>query len=91
MSNNPAPDVISVRIKDACRMTGIGRSKFYELIAAGEVEIVKIGTMTLVPTDSLRKLIERGRQCDEKRACIPLGSHRRYGCCRNTLGKRDSS
>lgn len=47
-------------------MTGIGRSKFYELIAAGEVEIVKIGTMTLVPTDSLRKLIERGRQSDEK-------------------------
>ncbi|RIV80489.1 DNA-binding protein [Aurantiacibacter xanthus] len=66
MSNNPVPDAISVRIKDACRMTGIGRSKFYELIAAGEVEIVKIGAMTLVPTDSLRKLIERGRQADAK-------------------------
>ncbi|MEN7538798.1 helix-turn-helix domain-containing protein [Aurantiacibacter flavus] len=66
MSNNPAPDAISVRIKDACRMTGIGRSKFYELIATGEVEIVKIGAMTLVPTDSLRKLIERGRQGEEK-------------------------
>lgn len=66
MSNNPALDVISVRIKDACRMTGIGRSKFYELIAAGEVEIVKIGAMTLVPTDSLRKLIERGRRADAK-------------------------
>mgnify|MGYP005995767771 CR=1 FL=1 len=66
MSNNPDPDTISVRIKDACRMTGIGRSKFYELIAAGEVEIVKIGAMTLVPTDSLRMLIERGRQGEEK-------------------------
>ncbi|MHA6717835.1 helix-turn-helix domain-containing protein [Sphingomonas sp. RS6] len=66
MSNNPAPDVISVRIEDACRLTGIGRSKFYELIAVGEVEIVKIGAMTLVPADSLRKPIERGRQSDEK-------------------------
>ena len=50
---------LTVRIKEACRMTGIGRSKFYELIAAGEIEVVRIGGMTLVPLESLRSLIDR--------------------------------
>ena len=30
---------IAVRIKEACRLTGIGRSKLYELIAGGDIEI----------------------------------------------------
>lgn len=38
-------------------MTGIGRSKLYELIQAGEIEIIKIGSMTLVPVDSLQSFI----------------------------------
>lgn len=57
----PQVEPISVRIPEACRLTGIGRSKFYELIAAGEVEIVKVGAMTLVPMEALRALVERGR------------------------------
>lgn len=52
---------IAVRVKEACRLTGIGRSKLYELIADGHIEIVKVGAMTLVPLESLRGLIERGR------------------------------
>lgn len=53
---------ISVRVRDACRMTGIGRSKLYVLIAAGEIEIIKVGAVTLVPTDSLHRFIERRRK-----------------------------
>jgi len=49
---------ISVRIPEACRLTGIGRSKLYELIVAGEIEIVKIGSITLIPMASLERLIE---------------------------------
>lgn len=48
---------ITVRIQVAVRMTGIGRSKLYELIKAGDVEIVKIGTSTLVKVESLRRLL----------------------------------
>lgn len=55
---------ISVRIPDACRLTGIGRSKLYELIASGDLEVVKIGAMTLVPFESLRHLIKRARRAD---------------------------
>ena len=55
----PQMEPISVRIREACRLTGVGRSKLYELIAAGEVETVKIGRITLVPMTSLRGLITR--------------------------------
>ncbi|MDR7257218.1 excisionase family DNA binding protein [Sphingomonas sp. BE270] len=57
---------IAVRIKEACRLTGIGRSKLYELISDGHIEIVKVGVMTLVPVESLRGLIDRGRQGELK-------------------------
>lgn len=48
---------ISVRIREACRMTGIGRSKLYELIASGDIEAVKVGASTLIPTASLEAFV----------------------------------
>lgn len=65
MTLDPRPEPITVRIKEACRITGIGRSKLYELIAEGEIEIVKVGAMTLVPVDSLRFLIDSARRKGE--------------------------
>lgn len=44
----------------AVKLTGIGRSKLYELIKAGEVETTKVGTSTLVKVASLRRLTEQG-------------------------------
>jgi excisionase family DNA binding protein len=52
---------LTVRIAEACRIIGIGRSKLYELIAAGEIETMKVGAITLVPLDGLRALVDRGR------------------------------
>lgn len=52
---------ITVRIPDACRMIGFGRSKLYELIADGQVEVIKLGTVTLIPVASLKVLIDRLR------------------------------
>ena len=49
---------LTVRIREACRLTGIGRSKLYELIGAGEIEIVKVGTITLIPIQSLQRFLE---------------------------------
>ena len=56
-----APELLTVRIKEACRITGIGRSKLYELIAEGEIEIIKVGAITLVPVEVLRAFIEKAR------------------------------
>jgi len=56
----PQLEPLTVRIPEALRLTGIGRSKLYELIKSGDVETVKIGTATLVTMASLRRLVERG-------------------------------
>lgn len=58
----PPIEPISMRIPDACRYTGISRSTLYVLIAKGQVEIIKLGSSTLVITDSLRKLIAERRR-----------------------------
>jgi excisionase family DNA binding protein len=50
---------IAVRIPEACRLTGIGRSKLYELIQAGEIGTIKVGRMTLVPVNGLRDFLTR--------------------------------
>lgn len=55
---NTAFRPLAVRIREACRLTGIGRSKLYELIGAGEIEIVKVGTITLIPIHSLQSFLE---------------------------------
>jgi excisionase family DNA binding protein len=52
---------LTVRIPDAIRLTGICRSKLYELIASGDLETIKLGRSTLIPVDSLKGLIERAR------------------------------
>jgi excisionase family DNA binding protein len=52
------PMPIIVRVREASRLTGIGRSKLYELIAAGEIEIVKVGTITLIPVASLKRFLQ---------------------------------
>lgn len=51
---------------DGLRRIGIGRSKGYELVAAGELRVVKIGRRTLIAEDELqryvRKLTETGAE-----------------------------
>lgn len=53
---------ITVRLPDVIRMTGLGRSKIYELIASGDIETIKIGRCTLFPVESLHQLIENARR-----------------------------
>lgn len=56
-----SPPRLTVRIADATKMLGIGRSKLYELIGAGEVETIKLGTATLIIVESIHALVERRR------------------------------
>jgi excisionase family DNA binding protein len=53
---------IAVRIPEAIRLTGIGRSKLYELIATGDLVAVKVGRCTLIPMASLYALIQGTRK-----------------------------
>ncbi len=54
-------DRIAVRLPEACRMIGIGRSKLYELMESGEIETIKIGTSRLILVSSLRTFVEGRR------------------------------
>ncbi len=45
-------------INDAVKLFGIGRTRLYELIAAGRISAVKCGTRTLVLSASLREFID---------------------------------
>ena len=57
----PAAEPISVRIPEAVRMTGLSRSRIYELMKSGDIEFAKVGSSTLIIVASLRELIDRRR------------------------------
>jgi excisionase family DNA binding protein len=57
----PPMEPISVRVPEALRLTGLSRSRLYELLGSGEIEFVKVGASTLVLVESLRAFIERRR------------------------------
>ncbi len=61
LAQGVAGEPITVRIRRAVELTGIGRSKLYELVAAGEIDVVKVGSSTLVIFASLKAFIERRR------------------------------
>lgn len=53
---------ISVRIPTAVGMTGLSRSRIYEMIKTGELAVAKDGASTLIMMESLRLAIERRRR-----------------------------
>ena len=61
MSGQRTVEPICVRVNDAARMIGVGRTKLYELISSGELETIKIGKATRITTASLHRLVERNR------------------------------
>jgi len=50
---------ISVRIPEAVRLTGLSRSRIYELMRSGDIEYAKVGSSTLILVESLRQLIHK--------------------------------
>lgn len=49
-------DPLTVRIPTAVRITGLSRSRIYELIQTGDLETVKVGRTMLVRYQSLKAL-----------------------------------
>lgn len=62
MTAPPPVEPICVKVNDAARMIGVGRTKLYELIASGEIEVVKLGKLTRITTASLHKMVMRQRE-----------------------------
>jgi excisionase family DNA binding protein len=51
---------LTVRIATAVRITGLSRSRIYELIQSGDLETVKVGRATLIHYGSLKSLTAGG-------------------------------
>jgi excisionase family DNA binding protein len=49
---------LAYSVSEACRVSSLGRTRLYQLIAEGRLEVCKIGKRTLIPASSLRALIE---------------------------------
>ena len=59
--NTSGPAPLTVRVVVAAEMLGIGRTKIYEMIAEHEIEVIKLGSATLIVVASLEAFIERQR------------------------------
>lgn len=55
------PDPISVKVPEAVRLTGLSRSRIYELMRSGDIEFAKVGSSTLILVESLRIFIRSRR------------------------------
>lgn len=62
----PVIEPIAMRVPEACHFVGVSRSTLYVLIGRGEVEIIKLGSSTLVLTESLRQLVAGRRPVPTK-------------------------
>jgi excisionase family DNA binding protein len=52
-------DQLLYTIPQCCRLAAIGRTKFYELVASGEIPVRKIGKKTLVAAVDLKRWADR--------------------------------
>lgn len=58
-------DRLLCRPEEAAELLGIGRSKFYELMADGVIDSVRIGTCRRIPLAALEEFVERLRTTDD--------------------------
>ena len=57
MSDNPPR--LAYSVSEAYRALGIGRTRFYELIAEGKIQARRCGGRTLIPADALADFLAR--------------------------------
>ena len=68
MSDRPALEPISVKVPEAVRLTGLSRSRIYELMKSGDIEFAKVGSSTLILVESLRAFVRAHRSSSPDRS-----------------------
>lgn len=49
---------IAYSIREACQATSLGKTTLYAHIAANRLQVIRLGGRTLIPAESLRRLLE---------------------------------
>ncbi|WP_346031603.1 helix-turn-helix domain-containing protein [Erythrobacter westpacificensis] len=57
MNPTASLEPLAYSIKEACRVSSLGRTRIYQLIGEGRLEARRIGKRTLIPAASLRALV----------------------------------
>lgn len=52
--------------EEAAEVLGLGRTKLYALLAAGEIESLTVGRRRLIPKDALEAFVQRQREAQAK-------------------------
>ncbi|WP_240320852.1 helix-turn-helix domain-containing protein [Sphingomonas crusticola] len=52
-----ASEPLTIRVSAAVRLSGLSRSRIYELIQSGDLATHKVGRTTLIPYRSLKHLV----------------------------------
>ncbi|MFJ5534483.1 excisionase family DNA-binding protein [Streptomyces sp. NPDC093261] len=55
------PTLLLLTVEEAARRLGIGRTTCFGLIASGELESVKVGSLRRIPADALAAYVARLR------------------------------
>jgi excisionase family DNA binding protein len=57
MLNTPPPK-LAFSVAETCAALGLGKTNLYRMIAAGEIETIRIGGRRLVPAASIQALLD---------------------------------
>jgi excisionase family DNA binding protein len=60
--DEPGGDRLVLTVAEAALLLGISRAFAYELVARGEIPVLKLGRRRLVPRVALLDLVRHGRQ-----------------------------
>jgi len=61
-ANQRGQRVLLLTMSDAARVLAVGRTTMYELVNAGEIEVVHIGRSARVPVAAVEEFVERRRR-----------------------------
>ncbi len=53
---------LTMRLPEAARLLGIGESSARDLVAAGKLQVVKVGTRVIVPRNAVLEFLSTHRQ-----------------------------
>lgn len=62
-----APLKITCTVDESCAALGIGRTKFYTLVAEGKIDTCKVGGRTVATVESLHRLVADARAAKHER------------------------
>ena len=63
-------DRLAYSMKEACEVSSLGRTTLYGHIKAGRLDAVRVGGRTVIPAESLKKLLSAPSQESKKQSSV---------------------